>query len=118
MTRPSEVPGNHVGAQSSVNEGESPFEVMNLTAAAASSECQTALTEGPAAARAALAKHRASIPPELARALETVGSYTINEVSFTVTPSLPPPFEPFASSNAIVHHEPFKCDFAINNVQS
>jgi len=59
-----------------------------LTAAAASPECQSALAEGPAAARAALAKHGASIPDELARALETVGSYATNEVSFTVTPHL------------------------------
>ena len=49
---------------------------MNLTSAAASLECQSALVEGPAAARAALAKHGASIASELALALEKVGSYT------------------------------------------
>ena len=71
-----------MGAQSSVNNGESASEVIDLTAAGASLECQSALVEGSARARAALAKHRAYIPAELARALETVGSYTTNEVSF------------------------------------
>jgi hypothetical protein len=42
-------------------------------------ECQTALVEGPAAARAALAKQRGSIARELAQALEIVGSYTTIE---------------------------------------
>jgi len=49
-------------------------------------ECQSALVEGPAAARAALAKHGASIPAELVRALEIVGSYTLDNVSFIVNP--------------------------------
>jgi len=65
---------------------------MNLAAAAASSECQSALVESPAAARAAHAKHRASIIPELARALEKVGSYATNEVTFTQ----PRPLSPFS----------------------
>jgi len=55
---------------------------MNFAAAAASLECQSSLAEGPAAVRAALAKHRTLIASELARALETVGSYTTNEVCF------------------------------------
>ena len=72
MSRPSKIQKTNVGARSSVNNGESAPGVMNLTAAAApSTECLTALAEGPTAARAALAKHRASIPPELARVLNT-----------------------------------------------
>jgi len=74
MSRPPEDPENKVGVQS------------YLTAAAAHLKCQSALVEGPAAARAALAKHGASIPAELAQALEIVGGYATNEVSFTVTP--------------------------------
>jgi len=75
-----------------MNGGESASEVIDLTAAAASLECQSALVEGPAAARAALAKHRASSAPNLVQALETVGSYTTNEVIFMVSPDpLPPP---------------------------
>ena len=57
-----------------------------ITAAASLVECQSALAKGPAAARAALAKHRTLIASELARALETVGSYTTIEVTFTVNP--------------------------------
>ena len=60
MSRSSKFYKPTVGAPS-VNDGEIAPEVMNLTAAAASSECQTALVEGPAAARIALAKFRTSI---------------------------------------------------------
>ena len=68
-----------------MNTGDQPLgvfaeklsEVMNLTAASVSLGCQTALVKSPTAARAALAKHRASIATELlAQALEKVGSYT------------------------------------------
>jgi len=59
---------------------------MNLTAAATLMVCRSALAKSPAVSRAAFAKHRESIDPELAKTLETVGSYT-NEVAFT----LPPP---------------------------
>jgi hypothetical protein len=59
MSRPSKLQKTTVGGQPSVND--SAPEVLNLTAAAASSECQTALVEGPAAARIALAKFRTSI---------------------------------------------------------
>jgi len=86
MSRPLKIPKNAADAHSSVSSGESVSEVLNLTAAGALLECQSALVEGPAAARAALAKHGASIPSELARALETVGSYTTIEVTFTVNP--------------------------------
>jgi len=77
MSRPSKLQKTIVGAQSSVNDGKS--EVLNLTAAAASLECQSALVNGKAVARAALAKHRTLIASELARAFETVGSYATNE---------------------------------------
>ena len=97
----------------SVNDGEIAPEVMNLTAAAASSECQTALVEGPAAARTALAKHGASIPAELSQALETVGSYATNEVSFIV----PPPFPALSDSFSACEQEPLKREFAVNNIQ-
>ena len=86
MSRPLEIPKNAADAQSSVHCGESAPEVLNLATAGASLECQLALVEGPAAARAALAKHGVSIPAELVRALETVGSYTTFEVTFTVNP--------------------------------
>jgi hypothetical protein len=86
MSRPLKIPKNAADAHSSVSSGESTSEVLNLTAAGASLECQSALVDGPAAARAALAKHGVSIPTELVRALEAVGSYTMNEVSFTVNP--------------------------------
>jgi hypothetical protein len=79
-------------------------EVMNLSAAAATIECRLALVKSPEAARAALAKHRASITPELAQALEIVGSYTTLKVIFTVTPSHPP--RQFASFK-LSHNEPF-----------
>ena len=39
--------------------------------------CRSALVRSPAASRAALEKHRAFIDSELAKALETVGSYDI-----------------------------------------
>jgi len=86
MSRPLEIPKNAADAQSSVHCGESAPEVLNLATAGALLECQSALVEGPAAARAALAKHGASIPSELALALEIVGSYTTIEVTFTVNP--------------------------------
>jgi hypothetical protein len=82
MSRPSEVPEYNDGFRSSVNYGESSFEVINLTAAAASLECRSALVKGHGAAHTALKKHGASITRELARALETVGGYATNEVSF------------------------------------
>jgi len=50
-----------------------------IAAAGASLICQSALVSNPAAARAALAKHHASIAPEQAGALQEVGSYTIDE---------------------------------------
>jgi hypothetical protein len=77
--------GNNLGTQSLVIYGESASEVVSLTAAAALLECRLALVVGPAAARAALAKHEASIAPDLAVALKVVGSYETNEVTFTVT---------------------------------
>jgi hypothetical protein len=83
MSRPLKFQKNSVGAQSSVNDDERAPEIMSLTAAEASLKCQSALTESPAAARAALAKFRASISSELVHALETVGSYAKSEVSFT-----------------------------------
>lgn len=43
--------------------------------------------KGPQAAHAALAKHRASIARDVAQALEEVGSYTTNEVTFLVAPT-------------------------------
>ena len=86
MSRPLRIPKNAADAQSSVHCGESAPEVLNLATAGALLECQSALVEGPAAARAALAKHGASIPAELVRALEIVGSYTLDNVSFIVNP--------------------------------
>jgi len=81
MSRPSIIPKKKVGAQPSVNNGVSASEVINLTAAGVSLECQSALVSGKAAARTALAKHRASITAELTRALEIVGGYSTNEVN-------------------------------------
>lgn len=78
-----------MGVQFSSICGESESEVMNLSTAAAVQECHKALVEGPAAARIALAKHRATIPFELEQILETVSSYATNEVSFVVTPDTP-----------------------------
>ena len=86
MSRPLKISKNAADARSSVHCGESAPEVLNLATPGASLECQLALVEGPAAARAALAKHGVSIPAELVRALETVGSYTTVEVTFTVNP--------------------------------
>ena len=86
MSRPLEIPKNAADAQSSVHCGESAPEVLNLATAGALLECQSALVEGPAAARAALAKYGASIPADLVRALETVGSHATNEVTFIVNP--------------------------------
>ena len=45
--------------------------------------CRTAALKSPAASRAALARHRASIGPELVKILETVGGYEDK-----VTPSI------------------------------
>ena len=56
---------------------------MDLAAAAALLESQLAL-ENSVAARVALAKYQVPCTPELALALEKVGSYTANEVPFTV----------------------------------
>jgi len=70
---------------------------MNLTAAAALSKCRSALVESPTAARSALAKHQASIAPELVQALETVGNYTTNEVPLHIT-TLTPSSDPFTLS--------------------
>jgi len=86
MSRPLKIPKNAADAQSPAHCGESAPEVLNLATARASLECKSALVEGPAAARAALAKHGASIPSELVRALGIVGSYTTFEVTFTVNP--------------------------------
>ena len=80
------VPENAADAQSPAHCGESAPEVLNLATPGASLECQSALVEGPAAARAALAKHGASIPSELVRALGIMGSYSTIKVTFTVNP--------------------------------
>jgi len=52
-------------------------EALNMTAAATLMACRRALVKSPAACLAALAKHRASMNPELATVLEIAGSYTI-----------------------------------------
>ena len=62
---------------------------VDTTAAIALVVCRRAMVKGPAASRAAIAKHRKSIDPELAKALETVGSYT-NEVCLLDCSPLPP----------------------------
>jgi len=90
MSRPLKIRKIAVDAQSSVNCGESASDIMNLTAAAALLTCRSALIEGRAAARAALIKHQALITRGLAQALEEVGSYPTNEVTFTVNPPSPP----------------------------
>jgi len=74
-----------VGALSSVNCHGAP-EGTNLAEAAALLECQIAMIKSSAEARTALSKHQALIAPKLAQALERVGSYTENEVTFTVIP--------------------------------
>jgi hypothetical protein len=101
MSRPLKASKKIAGVQSSVN-GEGTAGAMNLTAAATFMVCRSALVKSPAASRAALTKHRESISHEIAKALETVGSYT-NEVAFTLPPSLLPPPSPAKS----YRHEPF-----------
>ena len=98
-----------MGAQSPAHYIAGASVVMNMIAAAALLECRSTLVEGPAAANAALTEHRALIAPELAQALETVGSYPSIGVMFIVTCRF------FASS---CRHVPFLCDFTVNNVQS
>ena len=73
---------------------------MNLTAAATLMVCRSALVKSPAASRAAVANHRESIGPELAKALETVGSYT-NEVAFTLPPTPPPLCHPIHTATSL-----------------
>ena len=90
MLQPLQAPEVNAGAQSSSIYGESASGFMNLAAAAASVECQSALMDGPAASLVALTKHQASIAPRLANALEEVGSYSINEVAFPGNPYAPP----------------------------
>lgn len=105
-----------------MNYGESASEVMILTAAAmALLECRSALVEGQEAARASHEKHGGFIARELAQALQTVGSYTTNEVilgrpsPFLFTPLFP--LSPFVSSNKH-HHGPLFSNFAVNDTQS
>jgi hypothetical protein len=88
MIRPLKTP--KMNDEKSVNYDESESEAMNLAVAAATLECRSALVNSRSAARAALTKHRSSIAHELAQALETVESYTTNEVSFTHTNPLIP----------------------------
>jgi len=60
-----------------VKSDEGASEAMTLTAAAETlMVCRAALVKSPAASRFALTKHRASIDPTVAKALEMVGSYT------------------------------------------
>jgi len=105
MSRPSKLQKTTVGGQPSVND--SAPEVLNLTAAAASSEWQSALVSGKAAACAALAKYGASIPADLARALETAGSYATNEVTTPTTPLL-------LTQPAHQFLEPFRRDYVFS----
>ena len=76
MPRPSKIPKRNTGNPSLEEYFEISTEAVNLTAASATFECQTALANSPAAARAALTKHGVTITKELAQALEKVGSYT------------------------------------------
>jgi len=65
------------------------IESTNTREAATFLVCRSALVKSPAASRAALAKHRAFIDPELAKALGIVGGYAKNEVMpFFLTLSL------------------------------
>ena len=89
MPRPLKASKKIAGVQSSLN-GQGTAGAMNSAAAATLMVCRSALVKSPAASRAAVAKHRESIGPDLAKALEIVGSYT-NEVAFTLPPSLPLP---------------------------
>ena len=71
-----------IGSQSLAEEiGISRAE---MKAAGVLAVCRAALVKGPAASRAALAKHRSSIDPDLTKALETVGGYElkVNSISF------------------------------------
>lgn len=70
-------PGKNYGSgyPGSVEEEAEAF--LNMPAAATLVLCRRALVRSPAASHAALANHQASINPELAKALETVGSYKI-----------------------------------------
>jgi len=85
MSRPSKVLKENAGNLSSVHHDETASEVLDFVAAGAVMECRSALVKGHAAARAAFAKHRASVDPILAQALETVGTYTTKEVTSIFT---------------------------------
>lgn len=89
MSRPSKIQKKDVGALSSVNCGHGAPEGTNLAEAAALLECQIAIIKSLAEDRTALRKHQALIAPKLAQALERVGSYSTNEVTFTFIPHPP-----------------------------
>ena len=60
----------------SFTQDEGTFEA-EASAAEVLSGCRAALVSGPSTSRAALAKHRASIEPALAKTMEIAGSYTL-----------------------------------------
>jgi ankyrin repeat protein len=74
----SSSPQIHEDFPCSVDIAEGASEAMNPTAAVLAATlmlCREALVKSPAASRSALAKHRASIDPTVAKTLEIVGTY-------------------------------------------
>lgn len=69
------------GSQSLAEEMD--FFRAEMKAAGVQAVCLAALVKGPSASRAALAKHRSSIEPDLAKALETVGGYELKVISIS-----------------------------------
>ena len=66
-------------ATGAISDGQRSSEIEYVAPAVLAS-CRSALERSPAASRAALIKHRASIDPALARTLEAVGGYTVEKV--------------------------------------
>lgn len=75
-------PGSTEVAFSSKVEVNASFDALELIGRTEAAQlgilaaCRAALIKTPAASRNALARHRSSIDPALAKALEVVGSYT------------------------------------------
>jgi hypothetical protein len=78
MLQTLQAPEQTAGAiiQPSASNDDGAPGAMNFTAATTLMRCRVALAKSPAASRGAFSKHQTSISPELARALELVGSYT------------------------------------------
>jgi len=85
MRQPLQIVETTADILSLVNNEYGATETVNVTAALIALKCRSALVKSPAASRAFLTKHGASIDPKLAMALEVVGSYA--DASLQVNPS-------------------------------